>query len=99
MPRGRTALGWKFSSTRCCWRRSACCHGSRGCAGRIYGAAAIALSVPLIGFAWRVYRQRDGAPANKAAMRMFGFTILYLFALFGLIVIERTFGLTARWGL
>jgi len=70
-----------------------------GAAGRLYGATAIALSLPLIGFAWRVYRVRTGLEANKAAMRMFGFTILYLFALFGLIVVEQTFGLNARWGL
>jgi len=70
-----------------------------GSAGRLYGAAAIALSLPLINLAWRVYRVRTGPEANKAAMRLFGFTILYLFALFTLIVVEQTFGLTARWGL
>ncbi len=70
-----------------------------GSAGRLYGAAAIALAVPLIGLATRVYPTRDGAQANKTAMRMFAFTILYLFVLFGLIVIERAFGLTANWGL
>jgi protoheme IX farnesyltransferase len=47
----------------------------------------------------RVYRNRDGLEANKHAMRMFGFTILYLFVLFGLLVVERGFGLFARWGL
>ena len=70
-----------------------------GGAGRLYGAAAIALAIPLISFAARVYLIRDGAQANKTAMRMFAFTILYLFVLFGLIVVERAFGLTANWGL
>ncbi len=70
-----------------------------GSAGRLYGAAAIALSAPLLGFAWRVFRVREGAQANKVAMRLFAFTILYLFVLFGFIVIEQTFGLTSRWGL
>jgi protoheme IX farnesyltransferase len=70
-----------------------------GMAGAIYGAASVALSLPLIGLAWQVFRVRKGAEANRIAMRSFGFTILYLFALFGVIVIERGFGLLARWGL
>ena len=40
-----------------------------------------------------------GRKANKAAMRLFWFTILYLFVLFGLIVVERGFGIFGRWGL
>jgi protoheme IX farnesyltransferase len=70
-----------------------------GMAGTLYAAASISLGVALLWFAARVFMVRDGAIANKHAMRMFGFTILYLFILFGLIVIERGFGLTARWGL
>ena len=37
--------------------------------------------------------------ANKRAMALFGFSILYLFSLFGLLVVEHGFGLLARWGL
>jgi protoheme IX farnesyltransferase len=70
-----------------------------GAAGAIYGAASVALALPLLGLAWKVYRVREGVEANKTAMRLFGFTILYLFALFGIIVFERGFGLFARWGL
>jgi protoheme IX farnesyltransferase len=70
-----------------------------GAAGAIYGAASVALALPLIGLAWRVFKVREGLEANKIAMRLFGFTILYLFALFGIIVFERSFGLLARWGL
>ena len=32
-------------------------------------------------------------------MRLFWFTILYLFVLFGSMVVERGFGLFERWGL
>jgi protoheme IX farnesyltransferase len=53
----------------------------------------------LVLLAVRVYRHREGADANKIAMRLFGFTILYLFILFGILVAERGFGLFARWGL
>jgi protoheme IX farnesyltransferase len=70
-----------------------------GAAGALYGATSVVLALPLIGFAWRVFRVREGVEANKIAMRLFGFTILYLFALFGVIVLERGFGLFAHWGL
>jgi protoheme IX farnesyltransferase len=70
-----------------------------GMAGAIYAAASIVLGVMLVLLAVRVYRHREGADANKIAMRLFGFTILYLFILFGILVAERGFGLFARWGL
>jgi protoheme IX farnesyltransferase len=70
-----------------------------GTAGSLYGAASIALGAALVVFAVRLYVERDGASSNKHAMRLFGFTILYLFILFGLIVVERGLGLYARWGL
>jgi protoheme IX farnesyltransferase len=55
-----------------------------------------------MGFVWhavRVFRTRDGADANKRAMGLFGFSILYLFALFGVLVLERGCGLIALGGL
>ena len=52
-------------------------------AGRLYGAASIVSGAMLLALAVRVYRIRDGADANKAAMQLFGFSILYLFVLFG----------------
>jgi protoheme IX farnesyltransferase len=70
-----------------------------GIAGRLYAAASIALGVALGGLAVRVFVDREGPGANRAAMRLFGFTILYLFVLFGVIVLERGTGLFARWGL
>jgi protoheme IX farnesyltransferase len=70
-----------------------------GAGGWLYGVAAATLGVMLCVHAVRVYRVRDGADANKRAMALFGFSILYLFALFGLLVVENGFGLIARWGL
>jgi protoheme IX farnesyltransferase len=70
-----------------------------GAGGWLYGAAALALGLGLCWHALRVYRVREGSDANKRAMAMFGFSILYLFALFGLLVVEHGFGLIARWGL
>ena len=51
-----------------------------------------------VGYAVRVYLVRDGAEANKHAMALFGFSILYLFALFGLLVVEHGFGLIGAVG-
>jgi len=70
-----------------------------GMAGGVYGAASLVLGAILLALAVRVYRNRDGLDANKDAMRLFWFTILYLFTLFAAIVVERGFGLFARWGL
>ena len=70
-----------------------------GAAGSLYGAAAIVLGLALLAMAIRVYRVRTGPEANKTAMRLFAFTILYLFVLFALLVVERGLGLFARWGL
>jgi heme o synthase len=70
-----------------------------GMAGGLYGAASIFLGAMLVALAVQVYRNRDGSDANKAAMRLFWFTILYLFVLFGFLVVERGFGLFERWGL
>src|ERR1700678_4760339 len=70
-----------------------------GMAGGLYGAASIFLGAMLLALAVQVYRNRDGSDANKAAMRLLWFTILYLFVLFGFLVVERGFGLFERWGL
>jgi protoheme IX farnesyltransferase len=36
----------------------------------------------------QVYRRREGAPAEIAARRLFGFSILYLFLLFAVLLVE-----------
>ncbi|HKT19606.1 MAG TPA: heme o synthase [Stellaceae bacterium] len=56
-----------------------------GIAGWVYGAAALALSAVFTGFALRVMRD----PRERAAKEMFGFSILYLFLLFALLVADR----------
>jgi protoheme IX farnesyltransferase len=70
-----------------------------GAGGALYGAAAAALGLGLCLHAARVYLVRDGAEANKYAMALFGYSILYLFALFAIIAVEHGFGLIVRWGL
>ena len=55
----------------------------------VYGAAAILSGAAFLWFSWRVYSLREGAKASKAAWRLFGFSIFYLFFLFSIVVIER----------
>ena len=64
-----------------------------GIAGRLYILAAILLGGAFLSFAWAVYSRREGKPADAAAGRLFGFSILYLFALFAAILVEHAFAL------
>jgi len=70
-----------------------------GAGGWLYGAAALGLGLGLCVCAARVYLVREGSDANRRAMALFGYSILYLFALFGILVVEHGFGLIARFGL
>jgi heme o synthase len=56
-----------------------------GLAGLLYGAAALALSAVFTGFAIKVWLDRG----EQSAKAMFGFSILYLFLLFALMVLDR----------
>ncbi len=59
-----------------------------GVAGPVYGALAALLGAIFIGCAVRVYREPDAA-RDRAARRMFAFSILYLFILFALLIVDR----------
>ena len=54
----------------------------------VTGAAMLALAI-------KIYRTGDGEGANKAAMQMFGFSILYLLLLFAVMLAEQYFGFGA----
>ncbi|MBY6242060.1 heme o synthase [Methylosinus sp. Sm6] len=60
-----------------------------GFASPIYGVASILLGAALILGAVQVFRLRSGEAARRAAMRLFFFSIVYLFLLFMALVIER----------
>jgi protoheme IX farnesyltransferase len=60
-----------------------------GFATGFYGAAAAVLGAAFLWLSWRVYTLRQGAAATRAAWTLFGFSIVYLFLLFTIIVIER----------
>ena len=60
-----------------------------GTAGLAYGVVALIGGVTMIVLAWQLHR----APDKRAAKRLFGVSILYLFALFAALMIERAAGL------
>jgi heme o synthase len=57
-----------------------------GYAGPVYGLAALALGALMITLALRVWGERSGYAASK---QMFGFSILYLFGLFAMLLVDR----------
>ncbi|MBT5108799.1 MAG: protoheme IX farnesyltransferase [Rhodospirillaceae bacterium] len=57
-----------------------------GAAGWLYGVPALVLSLAFLGFAVAVWRD----DSDLAAKRMFGFSILYLFALFTFLIVDTT---------
>lgn len=54
----------------------------------VYGLSSLALGGWMLVLAVNVYRRREGAPALRAARQLFGFSILYLFALFAILLLE-----------
>ena len=60
-------------------------------AGPIYLASAVILGAVFLRDAWRVFRAPEGQPLSAAAGRLFGFSIVYLFALFALVLVEHAF--------
>jgi protoheme IX farnesyltransferase len=63
-----------------------------GYADAVYGAIALLAGALMVAFAWRVHREREGERAERAARQMFAFSILYLFVLFAVLLIEGGLG-------
>src|SRR5262245_36387323 len=60
-----------------------------GFAGGLYALLAIVLGAIFLALALSVYRTREGREADRAARQLFAFSILYLFGLFAMLLIER----------
>jgi protoheme IX farnesyltransferase len=60
-----------------------------GNAGAFYAVTAIIAGAIMIAFAWRVSSVREGEGAARAARGLFSYSILYLFVLFAVLLIER----------
>src|SRR5690606_34852733 len=63
-----------------------------GFAGLAYGLASGALGIVFLLLAFDVWRKDKGAAADSAARRLFAFSILYLFLLFAILLVEPLFG-------
>ena len=59
-----------------------------GYAGVAYGVTALVAGALMVAFAWRLRGERDDERAAAAAKRLFAFSILYLFVLFAVLLIE-----------
>jgi protoheme IX farnesyltransferase len=60
-----------------------------GMAGVAYLIAAVGLGAMFLYLAWRVRKITEGREADAAARRLFGFSILYLFLLFAVMLVEH----------
>jgi heme o synthase len=61
-----------------------------GIAGTLYAGGAVLLSLRFVHLAWVLYRTAENTPAeDKAAKKLFGWSISWLFALLGLMLVEQ----------
>ena len=61
-----------------------------GYAGALYGLTAAVAGAIMLVLAWQVFRERR--PAERASKHLFAFSILYLFLLFAVLLVERGWG-------
>jgi heme o synthase len=61
-----------------------------GLGGMAYAATSVVLGVVFLALAFKVWRVREGREADSAARRLFGFSILYLFLLFAMLLVEHS---------
>jgi protoheme IX farnesyltransferase len=61
-----------------------------GFAGALYGAVAAVTGAIMLALAWQVFNERR--PAERASKHLFAFSILYLFLLFAVLLVERGWG-------
>ncbi len=59
-----------------------------GLTGPFYAVAALAMSALFLVSAWRVWRENNDGRSFRAARQMFGFSILFLFMIFALLIID-----------
>ena len=66
-----------------------------GVSGLLYVTGVALLSAVFLYYAVSVYRLREGAAADRACKKLFGFSILWLFLVFALIPVERLLGIAS----
>ena len=70
-----------------------------GFGGLLYAVIGLVGGLGMVAFSIRVLRNREGEAERRAAMGMFGFSILYLFLLFAVLLAERGLALASHLGL
>ncbi|WP_162651954.1 heme o synthase [Lentilitoribacter sp. Alg239-R112] len=60
-----------------------------GFAGLAYGTVALALGLGFVFYSWKTYRMDEADSKMTAAKKLFGFSIIYLFAIFSMFIIDR----------
>jgi heme o synthase len=63
----------------------------------VYGVTSLVLGAGMLWLAIDVYRLREGVAASRATRKLFAFSILYLFALFAVLLAEVVFRAIAPW--
>ena len=61
-----------------------------GYAGAIYGTTAAVTGAVMVALAWRVFGEKR--PADRASRNLFAFSVLYLFLLFAVLLVDRGWG-------
>jgi heme o synthase len=64
-----------------------------GMGGMAYTVVTAFGGLGMLGIAWRILKAPDVEASHRAGMQMFGFSILYLFALFSALLAEHSLGL------
>jgi len=70
-----------------------------GFAGLLYLSVAAISGMVFLWFTIQTYRIREGAQADKTARKLFSFSILHLFLIFAVLLVEQGLGLGAGWTL
>ena len=67
----------------------ACAPTLTGLGGGAYAIVSVGLGLVFMALATKVWRTTEGPDADKAAKRLFGFSILYLFLIFAVLLVEH----------
>jgi protoheme IX farnesyltransferase len=65
-----------------------------GLASPVYGVIAAGLGLIFVAMAWQVFRMDPADQAMRPARRLFTFSLLYLFLLFAMLLVERGLGVS-----
>ena len=68
-----------------------------GLGGSLSGFLILGLDGLFLSLAFRVYRVREGRGAGHAARQLFSYSILYLFLLFAVLLVEKSLGAGVPW--